>query len=772
MKKIAETILKLRAVIIFSVIATTVILGYFVKDLKINSDILSYLPEDDPVVKLFNYIGDKYGGNQLALIALETDDVFNKETIETINNLTQEFKKNEEVTYVTSLTNVLDIRTDEEGTLQISKLIDEYDLPDDSEELKKIKNYALSKEMYRGYLVSEDAKATLIICRFSDTADKIKTASQLKDIVKKANVKEKVYFGGLPYQLTEINEIIQKDLKKLVPFILLLILITLYLSYRSLRGVVLPLLSVSISTIWTLGVMSLLKVPLTAISDIIPVVLIAVGSAYSIHVISKFNEEVVSNTDRIRQSRKALSEIILPVLLAGVTTIAGFISFIFGSYLTMIAEFGLFSSLGIFFALVVALTFVPSVLSYLPVKKTTILEEVAPRKSGMGKFMDKIGGWILKNEKIIIISAIIISIISIVGIPRIERKVDLLDYFKPGATVRMTEEMMEEKFGGSVPIQFLVSGDIQDPAVLKKMKAVEDFLKKQENVYNPKSVADLIEEMSDAMGEGKLIPESKDMVSNLWFMLEGEEVMSQLVNQEKTEAVIQATITNVNTEVISNLVEKVENFIKPLNNENFSIEQTGITSIYLRLDKSITGSQIQSMIIALVLVFISLYFLMKSFTGAVIGMSSIGITLLVVFGIMGYSGIPLDIATVLVGSISIGIGIDYSIHFISRFRSDFNKSGIEIDALDSTLETTGEAIMINVVTVMLGFLVLLFADLVPLQRFGLLVAITMIVSGVTAITVLPALILFSKAGFIENLKNVRNKANNHFRKINPNKLKK
>jgi len=769
MKKIAETILKLRAVIIFSVFVITVILGYFVKDLKINSDILSYLPKEDPAVKLFNYIGDAYGGNQLALIALETDDVFNKKTIETINNLTQEFKKNENVTYVTSLTNVLDIRTDEEGTLQISKLIDEYDLPEDIEELEIIKNYALSKEMYRGYLISEDAKATLIICRFADTADKMKTASQLKDIVQKANIKEKVYFGGLPYQLKEINEIIQKDLKKLVPFILLLIMLALYLSYRSLRGVVLPLLSVSISTIWTLGVMSLLNVPLTAISDIIPVVLIAVGSAYSIHVISKFNEEVINNSNRIKQSQKALSEIILPVLLAGVTTIAGFISFIFGSYLTMIAEFGLFSSLGIFFALIVALTFVPSVLSYLPVKKKTILEEVAPRKSGMAKFMDKTGGWILKNEKIIIISAIIISIVSIVGIPRIERKVDLLDYFKPGATVRMTEEMMEEKFGGSVPIQFLVSGDIQDPSVLNKMKDVEDFLKKQENVYNPKSVADLIEEMSDTMGEGKSIPENKDMVSNLWFMLEGEEVMSQLVNQEKTEAVIQATITNVNTEVISNLVEKVENFIKPLNNENFSIEQTGITSIYLRLDKSITGSQIQSMIIALALVFICLYFLMKSFIGAVIGMSSIGITLLVIFGFMGYSGIPLDIATVLVGSISIGIGIDYSIHFISRFRSDFNKSGIEIDALDSTLETTGEAIMINVVTVMLGFLVLLFADLVPLQRFGLLVAITMIVSGVTAITVLPALILLSKSGFIEKFKAIKNKAKNNSRKLNSNK---
>jgi hydrophobe/amphiphile efflux-3 (HAE3) family protein len=764
MKKIAEMIIKLRIVIIISVVIITAVLGYYLKNIKINSDILSYLPKGDPIVKLFNYIGDEYGGNQLALIALETDDVFKKETIETVNKLTQEFKKIKNVSYVTSLTNVLDIKTDEEGTLQISKLIDEYNLPTEIEELEEIKNYTLSKDMYRGYLISEDAKGTLIICRFSDEADKVKAASQLKEIVNKADINEKVYYGGLPFQLTEISEIIQKDLQKLIPFILLLIIIALYISYRSIRGVIIPILSVSISTVWTLGVMSLLEVPLTAISDIIPVVLIAVGSAYSIHVVSKFNEEVTSNSNRLEQSKKALSEIMLPVLMAGVTTIAGFISFIFGSYLTMIAEFGWFTSLGIFFALLVAITFVPSVLSLLPVRIIPLIDEVSPKKSGMSKFMDKIGGWILKNEKTIVTFAVLIAIVSFIGIPKIERKVDLLDYFKQDTSIRITEEMMERRFGGSVPVQFLVQGDIQDPEVLNKMKKIEDFLEKQDGVHNPKSVADLIEEMSDAMGEGKSIPESKEMVGNLWFLLEGEEVMNQLVNAEKTEAVIQATITNVNTQFVKDLVEKIEYFLLPLNNERFHVSQTGLTSIYLRLDETITGSQVQSLIIAIILVFICLLVLMKSVSGAIIGLSSIGLSLIIIFGFMGFSGIPLDIATVLVGSISIGIGIDYSIHFISRFRSDFNKSGIEIDSLDSTLETTGEAIMINVVTVMMGFLVLLFADLVPLQRFGLLVAITMIVSGITAITLLPALILLNKTGFIEKFNELKFKSKYHLKR--------
>ena len=759
MKKFSELVIKYRKILIFITILITLALGYFIKDLKINADITSYLPKSDPVVKLFDYIGEQYGGNLLAMVALQTDDIFNKETIERINHLTQEFNKVEDVSYVTSLANVLDIRTDAEGTLQISRLIDEYSLPKTLQDIQKLKSYTLSKDMYRGRLVSDDAKATLIICRLREGTDKMKTASQLKEIVLKSGVKEEVYYGGLPLQMMDLSNIIQNELKFLVPLVLLFICISLFLTFRSLRGVILPILSVSMSTIWTLGIMSILTVPLTAISDIIPVILIAIGSAYSIHVISKFNEDVVTDKDRIRQSQDALSEIGIPVLLAAITTIAGFIAFIFGSYLTMIREFGIFSSVGILFALIVSVTFVPSVLSLLPAKHNASSVDIE-KKNAFTRFMDKIGEWILKNEKPIIIGGIFVIGVCILGIPKIERKVDMLDYFKRGTPIRMTEEMMENRFGGSIPIQILVKGDIQEPAVLKEMKKMEDFLESQNDVHNPQSVAELIEEMSDVMGEGKVIPESKDKVANLWFLLEGEEVMSQLVNPDKTEAVIQATIVNVNTARIRRLVENIEEYIKEVNNSNIIFAQTGMPSIYQNLDDSIVRSQILSLIIAIVLVFICLVFLMRSFIGGLIGLAPIGFALLIIFGFMGFTGIPLDIATVLVGSISIGIGIDYSIHFVSRFRKEFKKTSSELEALDKTLETTGKAILINVITVTMGFLVLTLANLVPLQRFGILVAITMIGSGIGAITLLPAIILLTKSGFIGDFSRFINGAKN------------
>ena len=752
MNKFSDLVIKHRKIVIFVNVLITLILGYSLKGLKINPDITSYLPKNDPTVKLFDYIGEEYGGNFLIMIALETDDVFNRVTIERFNYLTLQFKLVEGVNYVTSLTNVLDIKQVEEG-IEIGRLVDEYDLPKTHEELQQLKTYTLSKDLYRGRLISEDAKVTLIICRLNDDVDKIKTAHELKEIVKEANLKEKVYYSGMPFQMMEISEIILNDLKFLIPLIGLLIIISLLLAFHTLRGVVLPILSVSMSTIWTLGIMSILQIPLTVISDIIPVILIAVGSAYSIHVISRFDEDLMTSGDRLKQSKKALAEVGVPVLLAAVTTIAGFMAFVFGSYLSMIREFGIFSSLGILFSLIISVTFIPTMLSILPIKnKKRSPDEITGGKTSFTRLMDKIGAFVLKNEKLIIAGGIIIICISIFGIPKIQRRVDMLDYFKPGTSIRLTEEMMQSKFGGSIPIQILVKADIQDPVVLKQMQEMQEFLESQGDVHKPQSVVDLIEEMNDVMGEGKVIPDSKYKVSNLWFLLEGEEIMSQLVNSDKTEAVIQATIGNVNTGMIRELVENVDNYIEKIDTSIIIFTQTGMPSIYQRLDDSIMRSQIQSLFIAIILVLICLFFLLRSFVGGLIGLVPIGFTLLVIFGFMGFTGIPLDIATVLVGSISIGIGIDYSIHFVNRFKKEFQKDKTELEALDKTLETTGKAILINVITVTMGFLVLILAALIPLRRFGILIAITMIGSGFGAITLLPAIILLTRASFIGDFK--------------------
>ena len=756
MEGFAGFIINKRKVIIVFTIVVTLVLGYFVKDIKINSDITSYLPKGDPTVKLFNYIGKQYAGSSLALVVLETDDIFNKKTIEQISNLTSKFKLIDGVSYVTSLANVLDIKKVDDW-VEIRRLIDEYNLPVSDEELHKLKNYTLSKDMYRGKLVSNDSKATLIICRLNDVVDDMKTVKMIKETIKEVKPEEKVYYGGFPFLMTDIADVILNDLKFLVPIVGLLIVIILFFSFRTLKGVILPVLSVLISTIWTIGIMSALKIPLTIVSNVIPVILIAVGSAYSIHVVSRFNEEDNTEGDRLERFKEALSKVGIPVFLAAVTTIAGFTSFVFGSYLTMIREFGIFTSLGVLFALINSITFVPAILSTEPLRKKRESKEKEQKKTDeykrrdlvVSKLINGIINFILKNKKAIVIVGVLIVIINLIGIPRIQRKVDIIDYFRAGSNIRLTEEVLNNKFGGSTTIQVLVKGDILAPAVLAEMKRLERFLESKENVNHPQSVADFIEEMSYVIGEGRIIPDSREKVVNLWFFLEGQEIMEQMVNSDKTEAIIQATIeSGLNTEKVSKLVEDIESYIEERNSSLVTFALTGMPSIHRSLDISIKQSQIQSLIIAVVLVFILIFFMLRSFVGGLIGLIPIGFALTVIFGFMGLSGIPLDIATVLVGSISIGVGIDYSIHFLSRFRQEQKKCKSVNKTLRKTMETTGKAILINVLTVMMGFLVLVFADIVPLKRFGILAAITMLSSGFGAIILLPAIMLITNVRLV------------------------
>jgi len=897
MRSFASFVLKQRIHIIIGTILLTLFFGYQLTNLEVNSDILSYLPKDDPAVVLFNKVGDEFGGNSLALVALESNNSFSRETLEHIHELTEQFKTVDGVTSVTSLTDVLDIKKipeEEGGGIEVGKLIDPNNLPITEEQLQNLKAYTLSKDLYNGRLVSSDGTASLIVCRIREGADKVQVARELKEIVQSANLPKKFYFGGIPFQLLDVSGIIFKDLKLLVPLVSLLVFITLFVSFGHLRGAIIPLLSVAISTTWTLGLMSLFGVPLTVISDIIPVILIAVGSASSIHIISKYDEDAARYRNTGEEATAAFSEVGIRVLLAAATIIFGFTSFIFGSYLTMIREFGIYTALGVFFSLVVSTMFVPSVLSLISIReKQKDLQPGNEKKNPVVRLMDRLGGFVLKSEKLIVLSSIVLIVLGGFGLPKIERKVNMVDYFKPESNVRMTEEIMQKKFGGSLPVQILVDGDLQNPFVLKEMRLFEKYVQSISDVHNPQSIADLIAEMNDVMTNDKIVPDSKEKVTNLWFLLEGQAILPQLINDEKTEGVIQATVSTVDTKRARSIVKAIDNYIAQMNtslvvvdlsqlperakvalhryrigriasaiewdarrrnhqlvvnkdsienhlfaqafslesgsdpvgetdvssiveivtrdcpealrNDNtfvndvrndiaelrqsivaipqrdyeklallektspervsFHFSATGMPLIYQHLDDSLLSSQIQSFIFALILIFILLSFQLRSLVGGIIGLAPIVLTIFVTFGIMGFAAIPLDVATVLVASIALGIGIDYSIHFSVRFKTYFRGSTTALEALDKTLETTGRAIITNMLAVTMGFLTLLFAELVPLQRFGILVAITMIGSGLGSLTFLPALILLTRARFVGDLSrfalNLKNKITNN-----------
>jgi len=954
MRKVAQWVVKFRVPLLIVIIIITLFFAYQIKNIKINSDWSTYLKKDDPIIELFHYVGEKFNGNVTAAIAIETKNVFSYEVLKDIADMTEKLKSIQGINSVTSLADIIDIRS-VEGILEVRKLIDTESIPENKEKLDSLKQYVLSRDMYNGRIVSSDSKVTIIICVINPGTDEEKLSGEIKKICDDYKNKYKIYYAGIPMQMLELSEIVKKDLIRLVPFAIIVLILMLYLNFGDFKSVSLPLISVVISTVWCIGFMVLVGVEFSIISNVLPVVLITVGSAYGVHLVAHFRELKKEIRDREKLVIETVTHVGIPIFLAALTTLIGFLSFI-GSYVTIVTEFGIFSAIGVFIALVISIVFIPILLYYMSRKK--FIEKSLFDKP-LEKFLLQIKALVLRHNKWIVAFALAIIIISIIGLPLLRRDSNIMKYFKENTDIRIAERVMKKYFGGSYTIQVLVRGDMKHPAVLKKMIEVEKYLNSIENVSKAQSAADYICEMNRVMNGHYTIPETKQGVSNLYFFIENEPIISQMVTSDFKEGLIQARIYTLDTKKIIQLVDSVDkyinseinsrltyvekahilknspidsfitkkiveniifdikkcyphksidfdgvykniitagskenfpfssylkkrlisrlndffsyesaiiidsdNLIRALTDElteiisngspplqivvenkfkehklyeqfskeeidatveaildiwdefyknakvdyianvlisnydlgrnntelfqdirddlwilnedhfiipyslsqkfnikgeeiNIDMSQTGTPSIFKRLDESIVKSQIISLAIAIALVYLLLVIQLKSFIGGLYALTPIVITILFNFALMAFFDVPLDMVTVIIASIAIGIGIDYSIHFINRFKMEFDEHGSIEKVLESTLLTTGKAIMINAISIIAGFLILVFGELIPVQRFGWLISTTMVISVLGAITVLPSLVISTRSKFIGDFSSMK-----------------
>jgi uncharacterized protein len=741
MEKIFKIILKFKWLIITLVLAITVFLALQIPKIKINSDVISSLPDSDKDAVLLKKIGAKFGGNKTGIIILKSENVFTHEVLEHVKQITDTLSETEGVSSVTSLTSIMDVKADENG-LEIGKLVDTDNLPESAEALALLKERVLSHENFKGTIVSEDGTATVIVFSLSEEGSMQSLANMVKEKTESLKLPEKIYFAGSPMLITSISQLIATDLKKLLPIALILISLVLYMGFRSLRGVVLPLLTAVISIVWVLGIMSLSGSEVTMVSNNIPIVLLAVGTAYAIHVLNRIDQV---KGDLNHAILIAMTYVTIPVILAALTTIAGFLSFLFGSYLTMVMDFGLYSALGTFIALVLSIFFIPALLSAFSWKnKDKIVEKSGSEITFFSRnFHLPLHRLLFNHTKTILAIWVGITLVSIAGIFIIKRNVDVRNYFKKDNPARIAEDIMSDKFGGSKPVFVLFKGDIQSPQLLNKMLRTEEYMKKSPGVAATQSVAGLIADINGALGEGRKIPSEKEKIEQLWFLLDGNENLKKFVSEDLDEAIIISKFLSPENKEKKEFEAYMNSFIKENSTADCTISVTGMPFIEATMDKSLINSQIGSLIIAVLFVILVVSALLRSFTAGIYAAIPIISTIIILFGFMGFAGISLNIATVLVASIAMGIGIDYSIHFISHFNSHIEEGATISKALDETIAVSGKAIIINVISVSVGFLVLLFSEMVPLEYFGLLISLSMVGSGLSALTFLPVILILA-----------------------------
>jgi hypothetical protein len=741
MEKFSRFVLKARWYIIITVLVITVLLAWQIPSIRINSDVVSSLPDSDKDAVLLKKIGSQFGGNRTGMIIIVTENVFTPDVLVHVKAITDTLGVIEDINSVTSLTNIMDVKGDENG-FEIGKLVDDDNLPDSPEELGSLRQRVLSNQNYKGTIVSEDGTATLIVFSISEDADMQSTASLVKTRVGSMNLPEKIYYAGSPMLITSIASLISGDLTRLLPIAFILISLVLYLGFRSLRGVIMPLLIAVISIVWVIGIMALAGSEMSMVSNNIPIVLLAISTAYTIHVLNRIDQ--VKN-DLNKAIFEALTYVTIPVILAALTTIGGFLSFIFGSYLKMIMDFGIYTALGTFIALVLSVIFVPAFISAFSWKnKERSVKEEESEQTFFSKYLHlPLHGLLFNHTKRVLLVWIIITIVSIGGIFLVQRNVDIRYYFRKDNPTRIAEDIMSGKFGGTKPVFVLFKGDIQDPEVLKKILLTEEYMKKSPGVVTTQSVAGLIADINSALGEGRKIPGEREKIEQIWFLLDGNENIRNFVSEDLSEAVIISRFLLPENKDRTEFEDYMDSFIKEHSNSDCSIEITGMPFIEMTMDRSLIKSQAGSLIMAVIFVILIVSAILRSLFAGIYAAVPIISTIIILFGVMGFSGIPLNIATVLVASIAMGIGIDYSIHVITHFNSHIDEGATISKALDETIAISGKAIIINVVSVSAGFLVLLFSEMVPLQYFGLLISLSMVGSGLSALTFLPVMLILA-----------------------------
>jgi len=549
--------------IIISVLLTTIILSSGILKLSLDNDIFHWFSKESKIAHLQYYVNDTFKSNNPIMILIETDNVFSHENLNLIRKLTRGIKNLKNVQDATSITEIQDVKSSAEGIL-IDKLYPEI-IPENPDELKKIKEYALSKESYYGTMVSADCSTAMIIVEPSPNSKSDIVCKEVKAYVESylkqnpGNVK--TYFGGIPSILNFVSNLLVKDLYFLVPLVAFVVLLVLFLSFRDLYGTLLPLLTVLLSTSVSMGIMGFLGMQFTLFGVAIPVVLIAIGNAYGIHFINEYHERCshnFSNDEKKNIILQNLRRLFIPILMSALTTFAGFFSTAMASEISAIFNFGIVNSLGVILALIFTLTFIPAILLKTSLKGLN-LSRIGINHENETKLLKSIGSFIYRFKFVFISVFSIILLLSFYFISKIKVQVDYMSYFDKSAEVNQVANKISEKFGGFTPLQLYFKADSTDPAVLKTITIIEEKLRfLSGSITKPSSITELIATLNANMTMLKKIPDSQAEIQNLWFFIEGNEQVNKMVTPTKDEALITILLSFVGSDERYKIIDSIQ----------------------------------------------------------------------------------------------------------------------------------------------------------------------------------------------------------------------
>jgi predicted RND superfamily exporter protein len=787
---------------------------YFSKDFKLDASSDSLLLESDKDLKYLREVSDRYGSKDFLILTYTPVLSFANE--ETIINLQYLKSKIEKLEWVDSIITIIDVplfKNSEKPLMERLKNYKTLSYPEIDKErgLEEI----LASPVYKDYVISKDGKTSGIVVylkKDQKLKELIKTKNnffnlglegnlnnsqkksrdkfnveynsyknlynqknhqnitEIREVIKKYGENAQIHLGGLPMITDDMMSFVQSDIVVFGIGVFLFIIITLWLIFKKIKLVVIPLLGCAFSVGAMIGILGLLSWKVTVISSNFIALLLILNMAMNIHVTVRFLQIKKEFTNFSIQEAvyQASSKMFLPILYTALTTICAFLSLIF-SGIKPIIDFGWMMTLGLVVSVIITFTLVPALLNTF-----SSMEDSINQNEEKSKITNMLSNFTKNNTSIIFGSALIVIALSVLGISKLEVENSFINYFDKKTEIYKGMKLIDDKLGGTTTLDII----LKFPNIKEKKEKDDDFSEWDDDNENDKEdpakywftrnkidkilkvhdYLDSLPEIGKVMSFGSIIRVAEDLTGGKLETLETgvlyskipeeikKEIISPYISVKDSEARISVRIKDSTKDLRRNdLIIKIKNeLISEVGLAKDEFKLAGVVILFNNLLQSLFKSQILTL--GVVMIGISLMFLilfrnlMLSFIGVVPNFMAA----FFILGIIGLLGIPLDMMTITIAAITIGIAVDNSIHYIYRFKEEFDKIKNYNQTVDRCHNTVGIAILNTSITIVFGFSILVLSNFIPTIYFGVFTGIAMLLALISVLTLLPKLILVLK----------------------------
>ncbi len=755
------------------------------KHFYIETSLEAFFHQDDPVRVIYDEFREQYGRDTFILIALEPNTpIFEREFLETLRDLHERLEN--EVPLVVEVTSLVNARmTRGEGDeLVVGELMEDW--PEDDAALRTIESQARANPLYQNNLISGDGKLTSIMVElevysqlggegdaldgFADGGDPgsededepvtYLTGAEEAEVIGAVLAMLEEYrsddltieVAGTPVLSGQMALKMQKDMKRFTALALLIIVISLATLFRRVGAVLVPLVTVICSVISTMSIMAGTGTPLTSPTQIIPTFLLAVGVGGSVHIMTIYYQGRHRGLTKEDGLAHALGHSGLAVIMTSLTTAGGLLSFV-AAELLPISHFGVFAPIGVMVSLFYTLTMLPALIAISPGRSRAQAE--AKSLFFTQRLLIDAGVFSTRHSTPILVATFVLVVVSVYGASMIRVAHSPFDWFPEGDMVRRGMETMDTNMGGMGNIELIVDtgrvNGFHDPAFLESADRLRDYIYTLDihdvRAGKVQSLTDVLKETHRALNENRseyyAIPEDPNLVAQELLLFEnaGSDDVENLVDSTFQSGRITVRVPMNDAMAFPPFIHAVVEEAERVFGAEVVIRVSGIVHVIGATMTAVVQTMLRSYAMALAIITPLMVLLIGNVRVGLLAMIPNLTPILLTLGIMGWADIPLDVFTLLIGSVAMGLAVDDTIHFMHNFRRYFDEhANVEI-AVRKTLETTGQALLFTSIVLALGFAIYTQAYLTNLFYFGLLTALTIVFAFLADIVLAPALLV-------------------------------